>query len=91
VARLEEVVRYVSKVEDLCCSRTPIEANIAFYAVDEDGRPLFDSEFVAYSEDVVKKVLTRPWAQPTFFNSAMLKFFRDRFKAKSKASVKVNE
>ncbi|KAM4580679.1 collagen alpha-6(VI) chain-like isoform 1-T2 [Odontesthes bonariensis] len=89
VARLDEIARYVSKVEDLCCTSTPIQTNISFFAVGADGRALYDTNFVAYSEDVVKKVLTWPWSQPTFFNSATLGFFKEQFRAKSTARVKV--
>ncbi|XP_070690879.1 collagen alpha-6(VI) chain-like [Pempheris klunzingeri] len=85
---LPEIVRYVSKVEGLCCVPTPVQTNIAFQVVDRDGRSLYDTNFQGYSEDVVKKVMSLQISEPTYFNTALLNFFKERFKA-SGAGVKV--
>ncbi|XP_070690878.1 collagen alpha-6(VI) chain-like [Pempheris klunzingeri] len=85
---LPEIVHSVSKVEGLCCVPTPVQTNIAFQVVDRDGRSLYDTNFEGYSEDVVKKVMSLQISEPTYFNAALLNFFKERFKA-SRAGVKV--
>ncbi|XP_030605327.1 collagen alpha-6(VI) chain-like isoform X2 [Archocentrus centrarchus] len=90
IPHLEEIVHYISSVNDLCCvESTPVQTKIAFHLVDHDGSALYDTNFEAVNKDVLKKVLTLGLSQPTYFNSALLNFFKDRFKAKSTANVKV--
>lgn len=88
-AFLPEIVRYVSSVQGLCCVNTPVKTNIAFQVVSRDGRSLYDTNFEGYSEDVVKKVMTLRMSEPTYFNTNLLNSFKEMFKAKSRAGVKV--
>ncbi|XP_051812885.1 collagen alpha-6(VI) chain [Acanthochromis polyacanthus] len=89
-AFLPEIAHYVSSVPGLCCTGTdPIRTNIAYRVVGRDGRPLYDFNLEGYSEDVVKKVMTLSLTEPTYFNTAMLKSFGEKFKAQSGAGVKV--
>uniref|UniRef100_A0A3P8U058 Collagen type VI alpha 6 chain n=1 Tax=Amphiprion percula TaxID=161767 RepID=A0A3P8U058_AMPPE len=87
---LPEIAHYVSSVPGLCCTGpAPISTNIAYRVVGRDGRSLYDFNFEGYSEDVVKKVMTLSLTEPTYFNTAMLKSFGEKFKAQSGAGVKV--
>ncbi|XP_028435265.1 collagen alpha-6(VI) chain [Perca flavescens] len=87
---LPQILDYVSSFKDLCCvGPTPVKPNIAFQVVDRDGRTLYDTNFEGYSADVVNKVMTLPMSEPSYFNTAMLNSFKERFKIKSKAHVKV--
>ncbi|XP_028436030.1 collagen alpha-6(VI) chain isoform X2 [Perca flavescens] len=87
---LPEIVRYVSSVQGLCCVGTaPVKTNIAFRVVGRDGRSLYDFNFEGYSADVVKKVMSVQLTQPTYFNTAMLQSFAQKFSTESRAGVKV--
>ncbi|XP_070768097.1 collagen alpha-6(VI) chain-like [Enoplosus armatus] len=87
---LPEIAHYVSSVQGLCCvGPAPIKTNIAYRVVSRDGRSLHDFNFEGYSDDVVKKVMTLNLAEPTYFNTALLKSFGDKFTAESRAGVKV--
>uniref|UniRef100_A0A8C9XFS7 VWFA domain-containing protein n=1 Tax=Sander lucioperca TaxID=283035 RepID=A0A8C9XFS7_SANLU len=87
---LPEIVHYVSSVEGLCCvGPAPVKTNIAFRVVTRDGRTLNDFNFEGYSADVLKKVMSLQLAQPTYFNTAMLQSFAQKFSAESRAGVKV--
>ncbi|XP_039662109.1 collagen alpha-6(VI) chain [Perca fluviatilis] len=87
---LPEIVRYVSSVQGLCCvGPAPVKTNIAFRVVGRDGRSLYDFNFEGYSADVVKKVMSVQLTQPTYFNTAMLQSFAQKFSAESRAGVKV--
>ncbi|XP_047196684.1 collagen alpha-6(VI) chain [Hippoglossus stenolepis] len=87
---LPDIARYVSSVSGLCCvGPLPIKTNIGFRVVGEDGRPLYDTNFEDYSEDVVTKVKNLKLAKPTYFNTALLKSFGEKFRDKSNAGVKV--
>ncbi|KAM6910519.1 collagen alpha-6(VI) chain-like [Xenentodon cancila] len=88
VPRLEEIVRYISTLNDLCCT-TPGPINIGFYALDVEGRSVFDASFEPYDENLVIKVLQTPWSRSSLFSSSLLNFFSNEFRTKSKASVKV--
>lgn len=88
---LPEIAHYMSSVQGLCCvGTTPIKPNIAYRVVSRDGRSLYDFNFEGYSEDVVRKVMTLNVAEPTYFNTAMLKSFGAKFQAESRAGVKVS-
>lgn len=50
---------------------------------------MYDFNFEEYNEDVVRKVMTTSLSAPTYFNSALLKSFGEKF-AKSGAGVKVS-
>ncbi|XP_071402741.1 collagen alpha-6(VI) chain-like [Centroberyx affinis] len=87
---LPEIVRYVSSLQGLCCTgRTPINPNIAFRVVSQDGRTLYDFNFEGYNKDVVTKVMNLQMSEATYFNTALLHSFRDKLKAESNAGVKV--
>ncbi|KAM6910514.1 collagen alpha-6(VI) chain-like [Xenentodon cancila] len=88
VPRLEEIVRYISTLNELCCT-TPGLINIGFYALDVKGRSVFDASFEPYNENLVIKVLQTPWSRSSLFSSSLLNFFSDEFRTKSKANVKV--
>ncbi|XP_063341583.1 collagen alpha-6(VI) chain-like isoform X2 [Pelmatolapia mariae] len=95
IQHLEEIVHHIShisKVDNLCCTgvpQSPVKTQIAFHLVDSDGRALYDTNFPDFSEDVLKKVLSWRLSQPTYFNSELLNFYKEKFKAKSTATVKV--
>ncbi|XP_059194891.1 collagen alpha-6(VI) chain-like [Centropristis striata] len=87
---LPGIAHYVSVVQGLCCTgSTPVMPNIAYLVSARDGNFLYDTNFEAYSEDVVNKVLTLRMSQPSYFNTATLNSFKALFKAKSRATVKV--
>ncbi|XP_053183672.1 collagen alpha-6(VI) chain-like [Scomber japonicus] len=87
---LPQIMHYISSVSSLCCFYgTKINTSIAFQVVDDsNGRSLYDTNFEEYSEDVLQKVMTLPMTQPTYFNTALLNSFQNKF-ATSKAGVKV--
>lgn len=95
IQHLEEIVHHISHistVDNLCCTgvpQSPVKTQIAFHLVDSDGRALYDTNFPDFSEDVLKKVLSWKLSQPTYFNSELLNFYKERFKTKSEATVKV--
>ncbi|KAK1895563.1 Collagen alpha-6(VI) chain, partial [Dissostichus eleginoides] len=87
---LPEIARYVSSVQGLCCTGTaPVKTNIAYRVVAEDGVTHEDFKFEGYSEEVVRKIMTLNLAEPTYFNTAMLKSFGQKFNTQSSAGVKV--
>ncbi|KAK2845178.1 hypothetical protein Q5P01_011837 [Channa striata] len=86
---LPEIVHYISSVPDLCCVNGPVKTSLAYRVVSRDGRILHDFNFEGYSEDVVKKVMTVNLAEPTFFNTALLRSFEEKFRVHSRAGVKV--
>ncbi len=87
---LPEIVHYVSSVQGLCCvGPTPVKTNIAFQVVGSDGQPIYDTNFEGYNDDVVKKVMKLQMSEPTYFNTTMLNYFKEMFKVKSGAGVKV--
>ncbi|MED6285673.1 hypothetical protein CHARACLAT_031591 [Characodon lateralis] len=88
VSPLQEIVRSVSTVSDLCCSAS-VKTRISFSIIDVDGSSLYVTDFETYNEDVLRKVLDFSWSQATFFNSALLKYFNVKLKSKSTAKVKI--
>ncbi|XP_029928332.1 collagen alpha-6(VI) chain-like [Myripristis murdjan] len=87
---LPEIVHYVSRMQGLCCTgTTPIKPNIAFRVVSRDGQSLYDFNFEEYNEDVVKKVMNLQMSEATYFNTALLQSFSNKFRAESRAWVKV--
>ncbi|XP_028327375.1 collagen alpha-6(VI) chain-like isoform X2 [Gouania willdenowi] len=90
LAQVLEEVYYSISLVDLCCgSSTPLETNIAFYVVDGEGFPVYDTNFEGYDKDVLRKVMNHTLSQPTFFNTALMTFYQEMFKSKSSARVKV--
>ncbi|KAK5891666.1 hypothetical protein CesoFtcFv8_012123 [Champsocephalus esox] len=87
---LPEIARYVSSVQGLCYTGTaPVKTNIAYRVVAEDGVTRYDFNFEGYSEEVVRKVMNVNLTEPTYFNTAMLKSFAQKFNTQSSAGVKV--
>lgn len=89
-AFLPEIASYVSSVPRLCCTTSSITPSLAYRLVARDGRILDDFKFEAYSEDVVRKVMTSSLREPTFFNAALLRSFEAKFRAESRTGVKVS-
>lgn len=88
---LPEIARYISSVQGLCCiGPAPVNPNIAFRVVSRDGRSLYDFNFEGHSEDVMTKVMNLALTEPTYFNTALLKSFGEKFQAQSRAGVKVS-
>lgn len=88
-AFLPEIAHYLSSVPRLCCTDAPVSTNLAYRVVSRDGRVLYDYNFENYSQDVVRKVMTLSLAEPTYFNTALLRSFQEKFSSKSNAGVKV--
>lgn len=89
---LPEIAHYVSSVPGLCCvGPAPVKTSLAYRVVSRDGRSLYDFNFEGYSEEVVRKVMSSNLAEPTYFNTALLKSFGDKFRAHSGAGVKVSQ
>uniref|UniRef100_A0A8C5DBC7 VWFA domain-containing protein n=1 Tax=Gouania willdenowi TaxID=441366 RepID=A0A8C5DBC7_GOUWI len=78
LAQVLEEVYYSISLVDLCCgSSTPLETNIAFYVVDGEGFPVYDTNFEGYDKDVLRKVMNHTLSQPTFFNTALMTFYQE--------------
>ena len=89
-AALPEILYYVSTLKGLCCAQdTPIKPNIAFRLVGQNGRVLYDFNFEPFSQVVVDKVMNLQMSEATFFNTALLTSFQEKFKTQSKAGAKV--
>lgn len=89
---LPEIAHYISSVPGLCCvGPEPVKTNLAYRVVSRDGRSLDDFKFEGYSEEVLRKVMTTNLAEPTYFNTALLRSFGEKFKAESRAGVKVSQ
>uniref|UniRef100_A0A3Q2TR49 Collagen type VI alpha 6 chain n=1 Tax=Fundulus heteroclitus TaxID=8078 RepID=A0A3Q2TR49_FUNHE len=86
---LPEIARYLSSVPRLCCTKSPVTTNLAYRLLGKDGQTLYDFNFEGYSEDVVTKVMTSSLREPSFFNTAMLRSFEEKFRTQSRAGVKV--
>ncbi|CAL8248632.1 unnamed protein product [Lota lota] len=89
-AALPEILNYVSTLKGLCCvQNTPIKPNIAFRLVGHNGGILYDFNFDQFSEAVMDKVMTLQMSEATFFNTALLTSFQEKFQNESKAGAKV--
>uniref|UniRef100_A0A8C5F6H0 VWFA domain-containing protein n=1 Tax=Gadus morhua TaxID=8049 RepID=A0A8C5F6H0_GADMO len=89
-AALPEILHHVSTLKGLCCVQNmPIEPNVAFRLVSHDGRVLDDFNFEPFSEAVVDKVMNVQMSEDTFFNTALLTSFQEKFKTQSNAGAKV--
>lgn len=88
---LPDVANYVSSLKGLCCVNGElIRTNIGYRVVSEDGGTMYDFNFEEYSNDVVTKVMTSTVREPTYFNSALLRSFGEKFRTQSGAGVKVS-
>ena len=91
-AALPEILHHVSTLKGLCCVQNmPIEPNVAFRLVSHDGRVLDDFNFEPFSEAVVDKVMNVQMSEDTFFNTALLTSFQEKFKTQSNAGAKVQQ
>lgn len=87
---IERIINDMSNVDDLCCFTTEvIKPRIAFFVLDRNGRAAFDTDFEEYNQAVVKKLLNLQRSQPTFYNSNLLRFFKNKLQGASTATVKV--
>uniref|UniRef100_A0A3P8XBR1 Collagen type VI alpha 6 chain n=1 Tax=Esox lucius TaxID=8010 RepID=A0A3P8XBR1_ESOLU len=89
-AFLPQIIRHVSSLKGLCCvaDSGPIETNIGFRVVEQDGTVVSDYNFEKYDEKILEKVMALETAQKTYFNSVLLRSFREKFQ-RSNAGVKV--
>ena len=89
-AALPEILYHVSTLKGLCCVQdVPIEPNVAFRLVDQNGQVLYDFIFKPFSEAVVEKVMDLQMSEATFFNVALLTSFQEKFRTQSNAGTKV--
>ena len=89
-AALPEILYRVSTLKGLCCVQdVPIEPNVAFRLVDQNGQVLYDFNFEPFSEAVVEKVMDLQMSEATFFNVALLTSFQEKFRTQSNAGTKV--
>ncbi|XP_030013917.1 collagen alpha-6(VI) chain isoform X2 [Sphaeramia orbicularis] len=86
---LPEIAHYLSTVQGLCCVTSAVQTKLGFRLVSRDGRTLYDTNFEPYSEEVVTKVMTHQMTEPTYFNSAMLNSFKEKFSGEIGTGVKV--
>ncbi|KAF0032046.1 hypothetical protein F2P81_016601 [Scophthalmus maximus] len=87
---LPQIAHYVSSVPSLCCvGPEPIKTNIGYRVVSRDGRSLDDFSFEEYSEEVLRRVMDLNLTEPTYFNTALMKSFGEKFNTQSRAGVKV--
>lgn len=88
---LPDIVRDISTVKGLCCFGDEVfKPNISYRVVSRNGDTMYDFNFEAHSQEVVTKVMTTTVREPTYFNTAMLKSFEEKFRAQSGAGVKVS-
>lgn len=88
---LPQIAHYVSSVPSLCCvGPEPIKTNIGYRVVSRDGRSLDDFSFEEYSEEVLRRVMDLNLTEPTYFNTALMKSFGEKFNTQSRAGVKVS-
>lgn len=89
-AYLPEIVKHISTLHNLCCLNTPtLQTKTAFLLVASDGRELYSTNFEAFSDAVIGKVMAHTISQGTAFNSQLLQSFQAKF-ATSNAGVKVS-
>lgn len=87
---LPDIVQDISTVKGLCCFQDKVfEPDFAYRVVNREGGTMYDFNFEAHSQEVLTKVMTTTIREPTFFNTAMLKSFEEKFRAESRAGVKV--
>ncbi|XP_071324339.1 collagen alpha-6(VI) chain-like isoform X2 [Trachinotus anak] len=87
---LPEITHYISSVPGLCCiGPAPVKTSIAYRVVGREGQTLYDFNFEGYNEEVLRKVMTSNLVEPTYFNTALLKSFEEKFRVQSNAGVKV--
>ncbi|XP_043973359.1 collagen alpha-6(VI) chain-like isoform X2 [Gambusia affinis] len=85
---LSDIIRYVARVNDLCCS-DPVPTQISYNIVGDNGRSFFDTNFELFNENVLRNVMDFSWSRATLLNPAMLRYFRNKFVSNSRAKVKV--
>ncbi|KAI4890693.1 hypothetical protein NFI96_033753 [Prochilodus magdalenae] len=86
---LPEIIRQMSTLYDLCCLTKPtLQTKMGFRLVAMNGNVLYDTDFEAYSEEMIKKIMALQSSQSLALNTQLLRSFGDKLKA-SKAKVKV--
>ena len=88
-AALPEILRSAASIKGLCCVRHAVTPNFAFRLVGRAGQLLDDVGFEPFSEAVLEKVLKLRTSEPTYFNTALLTSFQEKFATQSKAKAKV--
>lgn len=87
---LPDIVNDISTVNDLCCLPDKVfKPQISYRVVNREGDTMYDFNFEEHSKEVLDKVMTTTIREPTFFNTAMLRSFEEKFRAQSGAGVKV--
>lgn len=87
---LPDIVHDISTVKGLCCFRDEVfKPNISYRVVNREGGTMYDFNFEEHSDEVLAKVMTTAIREPTFFNTAMLKSFEEKFRTQSNTGVKV--
>lgn len=80
---LPDIVHDISTVKGLCCFKDEVfKPNISYRVVNREGGTMYD--FEQHSQ-----IMTTTVREPTFFNTAMLKSFAEKFRTQSSAVVKV--
>lgn len=88
---LPDIVRDISTVKGLCCFGDEVfKPNISYRVLSRNGDTIDDFKFKAHSPEVLTKVMTTTVREPTYFNTAMLKSFEEKFRTQSRAGVKVS-
>lgn len=83
-------IQSISVSRDLCCiKKEKIETKIGYRLVSGlDGKVLKDEKFEAYNEELLKRLLLQPPAEPLAFNKFLLDSFEEKFRS-SNAKLKV--
>lgn len=88
---LPDIVHDISTVKGLCCFQDEVfTPNISYRLLDRDGGTIEDFRFEKHTQAALTKVMTTTVREPTFFNTAMLKSFEEKFRTQSGAGVKVS-
>lgn len=88
---LPDIVSDISTVKGLCCLRDEIiKPQISYRVVNREGDTMYDFNFEDFNQDVLTKVMNINIREPTFFNTAMLKSFEEKFRSQSRAGVQVS-
>lgn len=88
---LPDIVHDISTVKGLCCFRDQVfKPNISYRVVSRNGDTMYDFNFEEHSQQVLTKVMAATVREPTYFNTALLKSFEEKFRTQSRAGVKVS-
>lgn len=88
---LPDIVHDISTVKGLCCFRNEVfKTQISYRVVNRQGGTMYDFNFEEFNQEVLTKVMNTNIREPTFFNTAMLKSFEEKFRSQSRAGVQVS-